>query len=117
MVDKPKYVDVNVFIYWLGGHPVYGEKSYKWVKKIEKASPREYLTSSLTIYETLIILAGLTGRNLKNIGFVEDIVEAFTRLKGLTIEPLRSGDMVQAIELMRKYGLDYEDSSPPSSSP
>ena len=110
MVDKQKYVDVNVFIYWLGGHPTYGEKSRKWIKRIEKAPLREYITSTLTLYETLIILAGLTGRNLKNMEFVEDIVKAFTRLKGLTLEPLKSEDFVQAVELMGKYGLDYEDS-------
>ncbi len=109
MVDKPKYVDVNVFIYWLGGHPLYGEKSRKWIRKIEKAAPREYLTSSLTIYETLIILAGLTGRNMKDKEFIRGIVEAFERLKGLTIESLKKEDMIKAIELMEEYQLDYED--------
>ncbi|RLE76120.1 MAG: VapC toxin family PIN domain ribonuclease [Thermoprotei archaeon] len=109
MVDKPKYVDVNVFIYWLGGHPLHGKKSRKWIRKIEKAAPREYMTSSLTIYETLIIHAGLTGRNMRDIEFVRRIIEAFERLKGLAIEPLKREDMAQAIELMDKYQLDYED--------
>jgi len=110
MVGKPRYVDVDVFIYWLGGHPVHGEKSREWVRKMEKAAPREYVTSSLTVYETLVILAGLTEQSLKNTKFVEGVVDAFTRLKGLAIEPLRSEDLTQAVKLMEKYGLDYEDS-------
>ncbi len=34
MVGPEIYVDVNVFIYWLGGHHLFGETSYKWVKEI-----------------------------------------------------------------------------------
>jgi len=28
MVDEKKYVDVNVFIYWLGNHPIFGKTAY-----------------------------------------------------------------------------------------
>ena len=108
-MDKPKNVDVNVFIYWLGSHPLYGEKSHRWIRKIEEASSREYVTSSLTVYETLIILAGLTGKNLRDKEFVREIIKAFERLEGLAIEPLKREDIVPATELMEKYQLNYED--------
>ena len=31
-----RYVDVNVFVYWLCGHPTFGEKAKSWIEKIEK---------------------------------------------------------------------------------
>lgn len=110
MVVRRKYVDVNVFVYWLGRHPVYGKRSYGWIKKIEKAAPREYVTSSLSIYETIVILAGLTGQSLKNAKFVRGIINAFMGLKGLKVEQLKKDDIIQAVRLMDMYGLDYEDS-------
>ena len=109
MVERARYVDVNVFVYWLGGHPVYGERSYEWIRRIEAATPREYLTSSLTVYETLVVLAGLTGRKLSDQEFVQDVVEAFTRLRGLRIVPLRGEDLIRAVQLMEEYQVDYED--------
>lgn len=108
MVEK-KYVDVNIFVYWLAAHPNFGENSKKWINEMERARAGEYITSTLTVYETLVILAGLAGRNLRNRDFVETIVEAVTGLHGLSLEPLTPGDMARAVELMNIYGLDYED--------
>lgn len=110
MVDVATYVDVNIFVYWLGNHPSLGKTAYKWIKKIENAPKGEYATSSLTLYETLIIIAGLTGRNLKDKRLVEDVIDSMTHLKGLLIEPLKPEDLIQAVELMKKYDIDYEDS-------
>ena len=105
-----KYLDVNIFVYWLGKHPKFGETAYKWIKKVENAFRREYVTSSLTIYETLIIVGGLTGRNLRDEKFVEEVITAITSLRGLVVEPLTGDDVIQALRLMEKYGFDYEDS-------
>ena len=65
MVELTSYVDTNVFIYWLGNHPSFGEVVHEWVKRIENGARGEYVTSSLTLYEVLAIIAGLTGRSLK----------------------------------------------------
>jgi len=105
-----KYLDVNIFVYWLGKHPKFGETAYKWIKSVENASRREYVTSSLTIYETLIIVGGLTGRNLRDEKFVEEVITAIMSLRGLIIESLTSGDVFQALRLMKEYSFDYEDS-------
>jgi len=105
-----KYLDVNIFVYWLGKHPKFGETAYKWIKSVENAFRREYVTSSLTIYETLVIVGGLTGRNLRDEKFVEEVITAITSLRGLIIESLTSGDVFQALRLMKEYGFDYEDS-------
>jgi len=110
MVDQPRYVDVNIFIYWLGNHPKFGETAYKWIKKIDQSPRGEYVTSSLTIYETLIIIAGLTGKNLKDKNFVGNVIKSITHIKGLTIEPLKPEDFIKAVHLMNDCKLDYEDS-------
>jgi len=110
MVDQPRYIDVNIFIYWLGNHPKFGKTAYQWIKKIENSLPGEYVTSSLTIYETLIIIAGLSGKNLKDKNFVKDVVNAITQIKGLTIEPVKAEDFITAIDYMSDCKLEYEDS-------
>ena len=110
MVGVASYVDVNIFVYWLGNHPLFGETAYKWIKKIENAPRGEYATSSLTLYETLIIIAGLTGKSLRDKRLVEEVIDSMTHLKGLLIRPLKPEDLIQAVELMREYDIDYEDS-------
>jgi predicted nucleic acid-binding protein len=109
-VGVTSYIDINVFIYWLGSHPSFGEVAYNWIKKVEKASRGEYVTSSLTIYETLVIIAGLTGRNLKDMFFIESVIRPIINLKGLVITPLKPEDYLQGANLMKEYHLDYEDS-------
>jgi len=109
MVDPESYVDINAFIYWLGNHPSFGKIACQWIKKIEKSARRKYVTSTLTIYQTLIIIAGLTGKNLKNQELVEEIVNSVKNLPGLTITPLTVEDVTQAAKLMKEYDLDYED--------
>jgi len=110
MVGVASYVDVNVFVYWLGNHPLLGKAAYKWIKKIENAPKREYVTSSLTLYEAMVLIAGLTGRNLKDKRLVEDVIDSMTHLKGLLIDPLKPEDFIQVVELMKEYDTDYEES-------
>ena len=108
-METTRYVDVNIFMYWLGKHPKFGEAAYKWVQKIENSHSKEYVTSSLTIYETVVVMAGLVGRNLKDHAFVEEVTNSLTRMKGLTIEPLKLEDLTGATDLMSDYKIDYED--------
>lgn len=110
MVEAESYIDINVFIYWLGNHPAYGEKSCNWIEKIENAPPGKYVTSVLTLYEILVIIAGLTGGSLKDSTFIERLIDSIMSLKGLMIEPLRLEDLTRGVNLMREYRLDYEDS-------
>ena len=105
----PRYVDVNVFVYWLGGHPLFGSRAYEWIRKVEKAKRGEYVTSTLTVYEVLVIIAGLTGRSLSDRGFVERIVEAIRGLRGLMLTSLGEETLTEASIIMDRYGIDYED--------
>jgi len=103
-----RYIDVNVFVYWLCGHPSFGEKAKNWIEKIEKEG--NCITSSLTIYETLVIVAGLTNKSLKDKEFVKIVFNSIMGLKGLKIESLAKEDFSKALEIMNDFGLDFEDS-------
>lgn len=109
MVDPEAYIDINIFVYWLGGHPTFGRASYEWIKKIEGARRGKYITSALTLYQTMVIIAGLTGKNLKDQELIEKLVNSINSLSGLRIIPLTMEDMTQAAKLMKEYSLDYED--------
>jgi len=109
MVEVKTYVDINVFVYWLGKHPSLGETAYQWIKKIENAPRGKYVTSSLSVYETLVTIAGLTGSSLRDRYLVERVQESIVNLRGLVIKPLTTEDLTQASELMKRFDLDYED--------
>ena len=109
MVGPESYVDINVFIYWLGNHPSFGKTAHRWIKKIEGSPRGKYVTSALTIYQTLVIIAGLTGKNLRDQDLVKGVLNAIKGLRGLMIAPLTVEDMRSAAELMKEYNLDYED--------
>ncbi|MEM2187540.1 MAG: type II toxin-antitoxin system VapC family toxin [Thermofilaceae archaeon] len=109
MVEPKSYVDVNVFVYWLGRHPTLGKTSHEWVKRIEKAPRGSYVTSALTLYEAAVIIAGLTGRNLKDRALVEEVVRSIGSLPGLRVVPLTLEEVNRATELMGEYSLDFED--------
>lgn len=108
-METTRYVDVNIFVYWLGKHPIFGETAYKWIQKIENSARKEYVTSSLTVYETLVIMAGLAGRNLKDKALVQQVTTSLTQIRGLTIEPLKQEDLTNATDLMNNNKIDYED--------
>jgi len=108
-VEPEGYVDVNVFVYWLGGHPAFGESALEWVRRVESASRGKYVTSSLALYEVVVVLAGLTGRSLRDGGFVGEVLGAVTGLPGLLVVPFSLEDLVEGVELMGRYGLDFED--------
>jgi len=56
-----------------------------------------------------VIIAGLTGKSLKDQKLAEEITHSITSLSGLVIISLTQKDMIQAVSLMREYELDCED--------
>jgi predicted nucleic acid-binding protein len=109
MVATEGYIDANVFIYWLGNHPAFGKIACAWIKKIEQAPRKRYATSVLSIYQTLVIVAGLTGKDLRGTKLVEEVVSSIISLPGLTIRPLTAEELSSALGLMREYDMDFED--------
>ncbi len=110
MAQSKRYVDVNVFVYWLSNNPTFGEVARKWITDIESSPPGEYVTSSLSLYEALVSLAGLADKTLKDKVFTESVIKAIIGIKGLIIEPLKPQDYALALGIMAEYRLDYEDS-------
>ncbi len=99
-----RYVDVNVFVYWLGDDPVFGGEATDIVERIEKGE--RAVTSSLTPWLTHVALFGASAR-----GYSEGkLIEKFGELSFLRVEPLTLGDYGRAPEAMHRYGLDLEDS-------
>ncbi len=98
-----RYYDVNVFVYWLGGHPEYGERAKKWIGEAELG--RAY-TSSLTPYEVAVVLASITDKSIKDAHFIRDILEAIRSIRGLKVVPLTWNDYVKAASFVDKYDLE-----------
>ena len=103
------YLDVNVFVYWLGGHPSYGAQAHRWINTVENSVGERYATSALSLYQILVVMASLAGETMKDAGFVEKVQEAITGLRGLQIVPLTSMHFSKALDLMQVYSIDYED--------
>ncbi len=104
-----KYVDVNVFVYWLSGEGELLERAKKWIQVIEKSARGEYITNTLTIYEVVVVVAGLTGRSLRDKKFVEDVAKAILEIRKLRLVPLREETIIEAVKVAREIGLDFED--------
>lgn len=108
-MDPEAYIDVNVFVYWLGGYPSYGAQAHRWINMVENSVGMMYATSALSLYQVLVVMAGLTGETMKDAGFVAKVQSAITGLRGLQIVPLSSMHFSRALDLMQLYGIDYED--------
>ena len=104
-----RYIDVNVFVYWLTGYPEYGERALEWIKKAETAPRGEYITASITLYELIVVLARLTGRKLSDRNLVDTVLQALAGLPGLRIVETTQQDYLDAARYMEAYSLDLED--------
>jgi uncharacterized protein len=109
MARQTRYVDVNVFIYWLGSHPKFSETAKKWISEIEESSGNQYFTSAVTLYEALVVIGELTGKSFKDKTLVNGVINSIINIRGLTIEPLEPEDFSKASELMNDCKLDFED--------
>jgi len=105
-VEEKSYVDVNVFIYWLTADSRFGDAALRWIERIEE-SPRSYLTSALTLWEALVIMAGITGRSLRDRDLSSRVIDAITGT-GVSILELRREDFLRALEYQLQ-GMDMED--------
>jgi len=99
-----RYVDVNIFVYWLGDDPVFGGEATGIVERIEKGE--RAATSSLTPWLTQVALVSAMARDYSE----EKLIEKFRELPFLRVEPLTLADYESAVGSMRRYALDLEDS-------
>ncbi len=98
-----RYYDVNVFVYWLGGHPEYGERAKKWIREAEVGKA---YTSSLTPYEVVVVLANIANKTIRDTSFIREVLEAIRSIKGLKIVSLTWNDYVKAARFVDSYDLE-----------
>jgi len=98
-----KYVDVNVFVYWLTSDPKFGDRATEIIKRIEKGE--KALTSTLTVWLTHIVLKNATENYSE-----ENLLKSFKELTGLKIVDLTFKDFEKALTYSKEYNLDLEDS-------
>ena len=97
-----RYVDVNVFVYWLGDDAVFGDEATAIVKSIERGE--RAVTSAITPWLIHVVLRGL-GRSYDE----EKMVARLGELGFLRMEPLVWEDYQTALKCMHLYRLDLED--------
>ncbi|MEX2703593.1 MAG: type II toxin-antitoxin system VapC family toxin [Candidatus Baldrarchaeia archaeon] len=98
-----RYVDVNVFVYWLTSDPKFGGRATEIIKRIEKGE--KALTSTLTVWLTHIVLKNATENYSE-----ENLLKSFKELTGLKIVDLTFKDFEKALTYSKEYNLDLEDS-------
>jgi len=98
-----KYVDVNVFVYWLNAHPKFGETATTIIERIE--SGEKAVTSSLTpwLLHTVFKKSGAKGYSHSL------LMERLSKITNLRFVPLNVGAYMKASALSNKYRLDFED--------
>ncbi len=97
-----RYVDVNVFVYWLGDDPEYGAQATSIIESIEAGE--RTITSALTPWLTHIVLQSLTeGYSAK------EVIASFKQLEFLTVIPLTAETYHEAIRNAAEQKLDLED--------
>ncbi|MDW8000514.1 MAG: type II toxin-antitoxin system VapC family toxin [Candidatus Nitrosocaldus sp.] len=95
-----RYFDVNVFVYYLIADKKFGEIAKRWLKESE-----EVLTAQITVFELYVILQELT--NAEESDLVKNIIGA---MEALAVEFIPIDDWSKVIDVMKRYGLDFEDS-------
>ncbi|MFQ6136535.1 MAG: type II toxin-antitoxin system VapC family toxin [Candidatus Hydrothermarchaeales archaeon] len=98
-----KYIDVNVFVYWLNAHPEFGETATSIIERIE--SGEKAVTSSLTPW---LLHAAFKKTGAK--GYSHSLLmERLSKIMNLHFAPLDVDVYRKASTLSDKYRLDFED--------
>ncbi len=98
-----RYVDVNVFVYWLGDDTVFGEEATGIIERIEKGE--KAVTATITPWLVHVVLQGM-GRGYSE----KKMIERLDDVEFLRMEPLTWNDYGSASKCMETYKLDLEDS-------
>ncbi|BBG23303.1 type II toxin-antitoxin system VapC family toxin [Sulfuracidifex tepidarius] len=102
MMNKGKYFDINVFVYYLTGDKVYGESAKKWL-----SVTGDKYTSVITPFLLIIVLSKILQKSIRDDSFVRLVIKA---LESLGVEYLDLPDWSKIIENVKKYNIDVEDS-------
>ena len=97
-----RFVDSNVFIYSVTGHPRFGEDARRILKRIEEGE--EAVTSTLVLCEVSWVLEAM-GRQ----GDIKSTLEKILSFRSLAVEKFDADDMLVGASNMEFYGVDFND--------
>ena len=97
-----RFVDTNVFIYSATGHPRFGEKAKRILKRLERGE--EAVTSTLVLCEVSWVLEAM-GRQ----GDIKSALEKILSFKSLKVVGFDADDLLVGANNMELYGVDFND--------
>ncbi len=96
------FVDTNVFIYSVTGHPRFGEKAKRILKRIEQGE--EAVTTTLVLCEVSWVLEAM-GKQ----GDIKSTLEKILSYKSLKVVGFDADDLLVGASNMQLYGIDFND--------
>lgn len=99
---RRRFVDTNVFIYAMQGHPEFGEVSKKILERIDRGE--KAVTSLMNIAEVCWWL-----EKHKMAEKIEEKVKLISSIFCLEIAPLELSDFMEASRLVKRYRIDFND--------
>jgi predicted nucleic acid-binding protein len=96
------YVDVNIFIYWLGDDPNFGETATEIIERIE--TKEKGITSSLTPWLIHVVLEREAEDYSQKV-----LIEKLLSIRNLKFVPLTITHYRNAVDFSSQYDLDLED--------
>jgi predicted nucleic acid-binding protein len=97
-----RFVDTNVFIYSITGHPRFGENAKRILEGIEQGE--EAVTSTLVLCEVSWVLEAM-GRQ----GDIKPTLEKILSYKSLEVVGFDEDDLLVGANNMGLYGIDFND--------
>ena len=96
------FVDTNVFIYSVTGHPRFGEGARRILKRIEQGE--EAVTTTLVLCEVSWVLEAM-GKQ----GDIKSTLEKILSYKSLKVVGFDADDLLVGASNMQLYGIDFND--------
>ncbi len=100
--NRRRFVDTNVFIYAIQGHPEFGEVSKIILERID--SGEKAVTSQINLAEVCWWL-----EKHKRSEEIEEEIKLISSIFHLEIIPLDMRDFIAASEFVKKYKIDFND--------
>lgn len=97
-----RFVDTNIFIYSLTGHPAFGLTAKRILERIENGE--EASTSSLVLLETAWVLEAM-GRQ----GDIETCLAKILSYESLEVMEITCDDLLVGANNMTTYKVDFND--------
>ena len=97
-----RFVDTNVIVYAMTGHPIFGETSRQILQRIEDGE--QAVTSTMVLCEVAWVLEAM-GRQAEIKSALEKIL-SYGQLKVMGFD---SDDMLVGANMCTTYGIDFND--------